>query len=57
MTINTNNQPTEKTETDRLVEEFFANGGTITKCKKYARTPADEIEVTYGWGKRRKKTN
>lgn len=57
MTTNDNCSSAKKKTDNQLIEEFFARGGTVTKYEKYARTPADEIEVTYGWGKRRKKTN
>lgn len=39
---------------DQLVKQFLDNGGTITECKKYARS--DDIEYTVGWGKKKKKT-
>jgi hypothetical protein len=52
-----NNQTVDQTQddTDLLVKQFLASGGTVTRCEKYARTPADEIETTYGWGKKKKK--
>jgi hypothetical protein len=51
----TNNQGLSKTqedkETERLVNEYLAKGGEITKCKDDATTP--DIEYSYGWGKRK----
>ena len=38
---------------DQLVEQYLENGGTVTKCEKYARS--EDIEYTVGWGKKRKK--
>ena len=38
---------------DQYVKQFLENGGTVTKCEKYARS--EEIEYTVGWGKKRKK--
>ena len=39
---------------DEMVKEFLENGGTVTKCEKFARS--EDIEYTVGWGKKRKKT-
>jgi hypothetical protein len=55
MTLNNGPADRDQNDTDRLVKEFLANGGSITHYEKYARTPADEIKTTYGWGKKKKK--
>jgi hypothetical protein len=51
----TNNQGLKRTkedqENDRLVKEYFEQGGTITQCKSNTTTP--DIEYSFGWGKRK----
>jgi hypothetical protein len=39
-------------ETDRLVAEFKARGGMVTKCVTSART--EDINYTNGFGRRKK---
>jgi hypothetical protein len=50
-----NNRGLEKTdddkETDRLVKEYLAQGGSVTACESGATTP--DIGNSYGWGKRK----
>lgn len=38
---------------DQLVKDYFARGGVITECEKYARS--ENVEYTVGWGKKKKK--
>ena len=45
----------EKSEHEKLVEEFLAKGGEIEYCKPGARTEQDEIAYTHGWGRKKKK--
>jgi hypothetical protein len=46
-------QPKESGLTKEQLEEFLANGGTITKCEPGART--EDIEYTGGFYGRKKK--
>ena len=45
----------EKSEHEKLVAEFLANGGEIEYCEPDARTEQDEIAYTHGWGRKKKK--
>lgn len=45
----------EKSEHDKLVEEFLANGGEIEYCEAGARSEQDQIGYTHGWGRKKKK--
>jgi hypothetical protein len=48
-----NERTDSEKETDRLVQEFLSNGGTITKCAPNART--EEVAYTNNWGGRKPK--
>lgn len=39
--------------TQQLIEDWLAKN-TVTQCKTYARTDADEVEYKNSWGKRKK---
>lgn len=49
-----NNQDIDLETLDQQVKDYLEQGGTITKCEKYARS--EGVEYTNGWGKKRKKT-
>ena len=42
----------ERIESERLVAEFIAIGGTITVCEPEARTPQEDIPKP-AWGKKK----
>jgi len=45
----------ERSEHQKKVDEFVANGGKITYCEPFARTDQEDIAYTHGWGKKKKK--
>lgn len=52
--MNLNSKEQSQQALNRLLEEFFNNGGVVTKCEKYARS--ENVEYNDGWRNKRKKS-